>query len=135
MDYDLQSNTAAAFWIRFVLAVLATWRLSHLLASEDGPWEILARVRRWLGDSVFGRMMDCFGCVSIWVAAPISFFVLRRLPELFFCWLALSGAAFMLERLHPEPHAEPIVIERIAENRVEQTSETEKEESSHGMLR
>lgn len=135
MDYALHSNTAAAFWIRFVLAALATWRLSHLLASEDGPWEIFARLRRWPGDSVFGRMMDCFGCVSIWVAAPISFFVLRRLPDLFFCWLALSAAAFLLERLHPQPNPDPVVIERISENAVEPISESEKEDSSHGMLR
>jgi hypothetical protein len=67
--------------------------------------------------------MDCFGCASMWVAAPIAFFVFGRLPELFLCWLALSGAAFLLERMHPEP----VVIERIAD--------TVQEESDHGMLR
>jgi hypothetical protein len=118
-----QPDPAIGFWARFVLAVLATWRISHLLTSEDGPWEILARMRQWLGDSALGRLMDCFGCVSMWVGAPISFFVLRRLPELFFCWLALSGAAFLLERMHPEP----LVIEHM--------SDTEKENSTHGMLR
>jgi hypothetical protein len=121
--HDLEFDAAADFWIRFVLAVLATWRVTHLLVSEDGPWEIFARLRRRLGDSPFGRLMDCFGCASMWVAAPTSFFVFRRLPELFFGWLALSGAAFLLERLHPEP----LVIERM--------SETDKEESIHGMLR
>jgi hypothetical protein len=127
MDNGLQFGTAAGFWIRFVLAVLATWRVSHLLVSEDGPWALLAMLRRRLGNLMLGRLMDCFGCVSLWVAAPISFFVLRRLPELFFCWLALSGAAFLLERLHPEPTpAEPIIIERIYE---------ERKEDIHGMLR
>jgi hypothetical protein len=111
MDYGLHSNTAAAFWIRFALATLTTWRVSHLLASEDSPWQMLARLRRLFGSSAFGRLMDCFGCVSMWVAAPVSFFVFRHLPELFFCWLALSGTAFLLERLHPEP----VVIERISE--------------------
>jgi Protein of unknown function (DUF1360) len=118
-----QLDPALGFWARFVLAVLATWRVSHLLASEDGPWDSLARMRRWLGRSALGRLMDCFGCVSMWVAAPISFFAVRRLPELFFCWLALSGAAFLLERMHPEP----LVIERI--------SDSEMEGSTHGMLR
>jgi len=45
---ELQSGTAAGFWIRFVLAVLATWRVSHLLVSEDGPWNLLARLRQRL---------------------------------------------------------------------------------------
>jgi hypothetical protein len=119
---DLQSG-ASGFWILFVLSALATWRISHLLVSEDGPWEILARLRQWLGGSAIGRLMDCFACVSIWVAAPISFFVFRRLPELLFCWLALSGAAMLLERMHPEP----LVIEHI--------SDTAKDDATHGMLR
>ena len=107
------------FWIRFVLSALATWRVSHLLVNEDGPWEILARLRQWLGASPAGRLMDCFGCVSMWVAAPLSFFVFRRVPELILCWLALSGAAFLVERMLPVP----LVIERTCE------------ESIHGMLR
>jgi hypothetical protein len=110
--YDPLTGTATGFWIRFVLAVLTTWRISHLLVSEDGPWEIFARLRQRLGPSSLGRLMDCFGCVSIWVAAPISLFVFRRPPELFFCWIALSGAAFLLERMHPEP----LVIESISES-------------------
>jgi hypothetical protein len=108
-NVDLQTGSVTGFWIRFVLGMLTTWRISHLVVSEDGPWEIFARLRQRLGSSAMGRLMDCFGCVSIWVAAPISLFIFRRLPDLFFCWLALSGAAFLLERMHPEP----LVIESI----------------------
>ncbi|MBT9332460.1 hypothetical protein [Paracidobacterium acidisoli] len=124
---NLQSAPVLGFWARLVLAVLAVWRISHLLAAEDGPWEVFARLRRWLGMSFLGRLMDCFGCISLWIAAPVSFFVVRRLPDLFFCWLALSGGAFLLERMHSEPEAQPVIIERLSEN--------EKEDSSHGMLR
>jgi Protein of unknown function (DUF1360) len=120
---DLQSGSAAGFWIRFVLSVLATWRVSHLLVSEDGPWDVIARLRLRLGDSAIGRVMDCFGCTSLWAAAPISLFVMRQLPELVVCWLALSGAAYLLELMHPAP----LDIEPIAG--------TEQEEPSDGMLR
>ena len=34
---------------RFLLAALATWRLAFLLAREDGPWHIFARLRNRLG--------------------------------------------------------------------------------------
>lgn len=109
--YDLQAGTAPVFWVRFVMAVLATWRVSHLVVSEDGPWDILTRLRRRLGHSFVGRLMDCFGCVSIWVAALMSLFVFRPSQEGLVCWLALSGAAFLLERMQPEP----VVLERICD--------------------
>ena len=108
---DVLPAGAAGFWIRFVLAVLATWRVSHLLASEDGPWDVVARLRRSLGPSMLGRMMDCFGCVSLWVALPSSLFVLRDPPAVLVCWLALSGAAMLLERMNPPP----LVIERTVD--------------------
>jgi Protein of unknown function (DUF1360) len=110
---DLNAAATAGFWAHFVLAALATWRVSHLVVSEDGPWEVFARVRQWLGNSTVGRLVDCFGCVSMWVAAPISLFVFRRPMELLVCWLAVSGAAFLLERHRPEP----LVIEQVPETK------------------
>lgn len=86
-------------WFRLVLAVLATWRLTHLLASEDGPGDVIARLRLWLGDRVFGKLMDCFYCMSLWVAAPVAWLLLNKWREWPLIWLALSGAACLLERL------------------------------------
>jgi hypothetical protein len=89
--------------MRFALAVLATWRVTHLLASEDGPADILVRFRALLGRSIFGKLMDCFNCLSLWVAALAALFVSRRPLEWLFCWLALSGGACLLERMGQEP--------------------------------
>ena len=91
------------FSVRFVLAVLATWRLTHLLASEDGPADIIVRFRAQLGQSAAGKLMDCFNCLSLWIAAPTALFVSRRPLEWIFCWLAVSGAACLLERLGQQP--------------------------------
>ncbi len=88
---------------RFALAVLATWRVTHLLASEDGPADVIVRFRALLGRSIFGKLMDCFNCLSLWIAALAAFFVSRRPLEWLFCWLALSGGACLLERLGQEP--------------------------------
>lgn len=87
----------------FVLAVLATWRVTHLLANEDGPADLIVRFRALLGDSIAGRLMDCFYCLSIWIAAPAALFVTRRPLEWAFTWLALSGAACLLERISERP--------------------------------
>lgn len=90
-------------WVRLTLAVLATWRVTHLLASEDGPADIIVRFRVLLGQSVAGKLMDCFNCLSLWIAAPAALFVSRRPLEWIFCWLAVSGAACLLERLGRQP--------------------------------
>lgn len=92
-------------WFRLILAMLATWRLATLLAHDDGPWDATLRLRRALGDGQFGRMLDCFRCVSLWVAAPLAFAVGRSPLEWLLAWLALSGAACLLERLGNPPLA------------------------------
>jgi hypothetical protein len=93
----------ASFWIRFILAVLATWRVTHLLASEDGPADLIVRFRARLGHGLAGKLMDCFHCLSLWIAAPAALFVSRKPLDWLFTWLALSGAACLLERLGQEP--------------------------------
>jgi hypothetical protein len=86
-------------WFYFVLSLLAAWRVTHLLQAEDGPFDLIYRIRKALGNSVFGRMMDCFNCLSIWVAMPFAWFLGKTWPEKVLLWLALSGGAILLERL------------------------------------
>jgi hypothetical protein len=87
----------------FVLAVLATWRVTHLLANEDGPADAIFRLRRWLGEGWIGGLMDCFNCLSLWIAAPTALFVSSSPLTWFVSWLALSGGACLLERLGGAP--------------------------------
>lgn len=90
-------------WIRLVPAALATWRITHLLAREDGPGDLVVRLRARLGRSFLGGLMDCFYCLSLWVAAPLAFFVARSPLDIAVAWLALSGAACLLERIGQQP--------------------------------
>jgi hypothetical protein len=87
-----------SIWLRLTLAALATWRIGHLLAAEDGPGDLFARIRMWLGDGFWGRLMDCFYCLSLWIAAPMALLITRKASEWPLVWLALSGAACLLER-------------------------------------
>jgi hypothetical protein len=98
-------------WFRFALAVLATWRITHLLTSEDGPGNLVTRLRLLVAESPLAGVMDCFGCLSLWVALPLAFFVSSRLLEFLLGWLAIGGAAFLLE-LKNTP---PLVIERASD--------------------
>ena len=88
-------------WLRFALAVLATWRVVRLIAHEDGPFDVVVRVRRRLGDGEVGQLMDCPYCASFWVAAPFAFCVstLRDPAALAVAWIAISGGASLLEQI------------------------------------
>jgi Protein of unknown function (DUF1360) len=85
-------------WLRLVLAVLATWRVTHFFVNEDGPWEVVTRLRRRAGESFWGRLMDCFYCVSVWVGSVFALAAAASWREWPLYWLAISGAACLLER-------------------------------------
>ena len=93
--------------LRFGVAVLATWRVTHLLANEDGPADIIVRMREKLGDSQLGALMDCFQCASMWVAIPFAFFVARKPADRVAAWLALSGAACIIQEVVSQNQGEP----------------------------
>jgi len=103
------------FAMRFALGALATWRVTHLIAEEDGPADAVVRIRVRLGSSQLGRLMDCFACTSVWVAAPVALGVARRPREVPLTWLALSGAACLLERIAEPPVAAQLEAELRAD--------------------
>jgi hypothetical protein len=98
---------------RFLLAALATWRVTHLLVEEDGPADVVVRLRRRAGSSRAGDLLDCFYCLSVWVAVPFAVGLAgRRRVDPVSC-LAVSGAACLLEQAtrrttapHHHTHAE-----------------------------
>jgi len=90
-------------WMRLVLAALATWRITHLLAYEDGPGNIIFRERHRLGSGQLGKLADCFYCLSFWVAAPAAYLVTHRWSEWPVFWVAISGAACLLEKQGNQP--------------------------------
>jgi hypothetical protein len=83
---------------RFILAALAVWRITHLLAEEDGPWDLVARLRSALGAAFLGRLMDCFYCLSLWISLPLAIWLSQGWIGLLLHWQALSGAACLLQK-------------------------------------
>mgnify|MGYP000173939146 CR=1 FL=1 len=112
-------------WFKFTLAVLACWRLAHMLAREDGPFDLLVRLRAWLGNSNLGRLMDCFYCLSVWMAIPLAFFVCQGTANRVVAWLAISGGACLIDKFTHEP----LAIQSLDE------IPQEGEETEDGMLR
>jgi hypothetical protein len=85
------------YW--FMLSVLCVWRVTHLLQAEDGPGDLLARLRRMAGRGFVGKLLDCFYCMSLWVAAPLAYWVGETRLERLLWWPALSSGAILLERV------------------------------------
>jgi hypothetical protein len=81
-----------------LLGTLAVWRLTHMLNAEDGPWDLLVGLRRLVGTGFWGALLDCFYCLSLWIAAPFALFIGRGWPQQLLLWLAMSGGACLLAR-------------------------------------
>ena len=88
--------------ISLVIVILAVWRVTHLLWGEDGPWDLVVRLRRLAGNSVVGSALDCFYCLSLWIAAPMAWLMGHRWQERILLWLAFSAGAILLERVSAE---------------------------------
>lgn len=88
--------------LRFALAALAVWRVTHLIANESGPWDIFLRLRRSAGQGTLAELVSCFYCLSIWISLLFVWFVTGGVVERIVTWLALSGAAILLERVTGE---------------------------------
>jgi hypothetical protein len=91
-----------ACFYRLVLGFLGVWRITHLLAAEDGPWDLSVRLRRAAGSGFWGKLLD-----SLWVAMPFAAVLGSSWLERGLCWLGFSAAAILLEkstaRREPKP--------------------------------
>ena len=89
---------ASGFYL-LAVGVLGVWRITHLLQAEDGPWDLVLRLRRRAGDRVFGQLLDCFYCLSLYVALPFAWLCGTAWLERLLLWPALSAGAILLERI------------------------------------
>jgi len=107
---------------RFMVGVLFVWRITHLLNAEDGPGDVVVRLRRAAGEGFLGQALDCFYCLSMWTAVLPAILLGKKLEDRILLWPALSAGAILLER---------------AVNQAEMglpPSLNEESEDNHGML-
>jgi hypothetical protein len=90
------------YWL--TLGIFTVWRITHLLNAEDGPWDLMVALRRMAGEGFLGDLLDCFYCLSLWIALPFALWLGPTWMERVLLWPALSGGAILLERSTvPEP--------------------------------
>lgn len=117
---------ATASFEELVAGALCVWRVTHLFNAEDGPGRVLVRLRRRAGDGWLGQLLDCFYCLSLWVAVPAAWLLGSGWKERLVLWPALSGAACLLESATRErnPFAGLVYEEKQEDAHVLRQSET-----------
>jgi hypothetical protein len=83
--------------LEFLAGALAVWRLTHLLVAEDGPFELVARFRQRIRSGSLAGVIDCFYCLSLWIAIPFGLLIGAGWREQLILWPALSAAAIAWE--------------------------------------
>src|ERR1700693_5967343 len=111
------------YWL--ILGILAVWRITHFLWAEDGPLDMVIRLRRWAGEGFWGKLLDCFYCLSVWVSVPLAYVAGESWLERVLLWPSLSAGAILLER----------VTNRASKVIPAPFTEDQGEENSHVMLR
>jgi len=93
---------------RLVLGVLAVWGITHLLHAEDGPWDLVVHLRRSAGDGFWGKLLDCFYCLScLWVAAPVGIMLGSTWWKRALLWPSLSAGGCLLQRINEPARGRP----------------------------
>lgn len=81
----------------FVVALLGVYRLSHMIAMEDGPFDVFAAARDAIGQASWvGRGLHCVLCISFWLALPFAWAIAPG--ALVLVWLGLAGGCLVLHR-------------------------------------
>ncbi|ATP56739.1 hypothetical protein CPT03_09755 [Pedobacter ginsengisoli] len=83
----------------FLISVLSVWRVTHLIQAEDGPFDLIYKLRKLAGKSFFGSLMDCFLCLSMWVALPVGIYFGNNWMEKILLTLSFSAASIFLEQI------------------------------------
>jgi hypothetical protein len=113
-----QASTMNSF--EFILATLAVWRLTHLIAAEDGPFNALAWLRGKAGQGFWATLLDCFYCLSIWIALLFAIGMGGSLLHKVLLWLALSAAAILLNRVIDRVAPDPPVYFEEPETKIKE---------------
>ena len=92
---------------KLALGILCIWRITYLFYGEDGPWDVSVRLRKLADQGFLRRLLDCFYCLSIRIAAPFGFFIGKDWPERLSLVPALSAGAIIIQGLVSAEHRIP----------------------------
>ncbi len=83
--------------LSFIIAILATYRLAHMMTREDGPFDVFANLRGAMDPEQktwWGRGLNCALCVSFWLALPAALMAGGGAGE----WIGVAGGALIVHK-------------------------------------
>lgn len=84
--------------ITWIAAVLSVYRMAHMIAMEDGPFDVFSTLRGKVGQSNWiGRGFHCVLCISFWLTLP-AIFVHWVIIDPILAWLSIAGACLILHK-------------------------------------
>jgi Protein of unknown function (DUF1360) len=86
-------------WFLYIISTMAVWRVTHLIQAEDGPFDLIFKLRKLAGSTMIGSLMDCFYCLSIWVALLPAIYFGTTVAEKILLVPAFSAGAIFLNRI------------------------------------
>lgn len=86
-------------FLKYFVIVIVVWRITHLISSEDGPFDIIVRLRKSAGSSFIGKLMDCFYCLSMWIGFLVALYAGTKPEEILILTFYYSGASLLLEKI------------------------------------
>jgi hypothetical protein len=73
-------------WLRLILAIAAVYRVAQYIYLDDGPFDLLFKLRDRLGayelgedglaNTGAGRFLQCFHCIAKYLAVPAGLAVM-----------------------------------------------------------
>ena len=81
----------------FAAAVLGTYRAVRMFLLEDGPFDVFAAIRARVTQRTWvGRGLQCYLCLSFWVALGAASLMAANWRELVLLWGGIAGGAVVL---------------------------------------
>lgn len=83
--------------VTLALLILAVYRVSYLIAIDEGPFSVIERMRGRVDPnqrSWRGRGIRCIACVSFWVALLATLLTGGNVLD----WLAMAGGALVIHK-------------------------------------
>ena len=82
--------------LTLILAMLAVYRVSHMIALEEGPFSVFSWVHGKMNQSTWiGRGLRCTLCISFWLAGLATWIIGGTVLE----WLGIAGGVLTLHQV------------------------------------
>ncbi len=91
-------------YLAIALSILAIYRVSYLIAKEDGPFDVFALIRGKISqENWIGRGLNCVLCLSFWLSLiPALWLFWGRPVNIIAGWFGIAGSVLVLYKVLDE---------------------------------